>query len=148
MEVRVGSSRISIRDLEMNVDLSRALRIDHHDLMRELETQAGEYVRWALLYEEEEARLRQEERNLRTLEAELTRKIRLNMMNRGETPTEYVVTAEIRCNDLWREQSKKVLECQRRACALEAIRGAWWQRKAMLEALAQNQRMEYFSAPK
>lgn len=132
-------------------DLLRELRIDKHDLDRELLKQPGAYAWWAALYSEAAAKVELLQEKLERLEARLFIRYLKRMKSRGNA--KYVPAGNINklvvLNPKYIALRAKVRQWKdaERVLKYSAVRG-FEQRKDVIQSYCANQRREQDSEPK
>jgi len=121
------------------------LKIDVNNLVEELQNQPGKFSWWSLLCAQSASEMRTAEKNLRSYEDEQLVKVKKTYREMGLEIPEYYARALVRTQSGYLAGERIFLERKREFEILDSIRSALWQRKNMLESLATNARMEYFS---
>lgn len=116
------------------------LKINEHDLSREMADQAGNYFYIAEKSVRAEASHNTEKFKLETLMADIDNQIRARAEAEGKKITEKLIEKEIERHPMYKDQRISIIKAKANMDLMKANREAWYSRKDMLVQLAIKER--------
>jgi hypothetical protein len=141
------SVEISMKINGNDVSVEKEVEINEDMLMAECSYQASKYCMWAAASSEAERLARTAKRRLDVVEAELSKKVRLDMIARGDKPTDTRVEMEVKLTPEWQQATSDLIDAKFKESMLEKAEKGFLQRKDMIQSMVSMKMREQNAPP-